>query len=751
MIAPVTETALERVDRFFTPSRTALIILLFSAINFWDVLLGINTFFFRDYGLFGYPLAAYHRERFWAGELPLWNPFNNCGLPFLAQWNTLALYPLSFIYLLLPLPWSLAFFCLIHLFLGAMGMYFLARHWTGSQLGASIAGVTFAFGGLALSSLKWPNNIAGLGLMPWVVLAVTDGWRRGIWIVPVGAVLAACQFLAGAPEIILLTWIFLGFVFVHDLLEQRTMRRLLAKRASVNVLLVTALAAVQLLPFFNLLGLSQRDSHFHDESWSLPLAGLVNFVLPLFSSFPSYHGVFAQQDQYWISSYYPGIAVLALAGFALVYSRDGMKWPLLAAGIFGLVMALGNAGWVQPIVKGVVPIFRLIRFPIKFVVLPCFIIPLLAAYGIQAARATPLESIRRCGMIIGAGFVVVAAVFTMLGLGYAAKFGVGSEFLGNAVARILFLLLCGALGWVLIAPTPMRSSGKAAIALLTLLWLDLIFHTTWQNPTAPSWTYGVPAEIKPKPVLGKSRAFISPANEVRLDHLLPANPTDDVLLGRLALFCNWNLLDRIPKVNGFFSLSLREEARVEDELYGRMEVTAKPLLAFLGVSQVSRPGKTLDWVPQTNHLPLVTGGQHVEFGAEEEVFRKIFDPQWNPERVVYLGMKNKTANIPTNTECRVLSSTFTANHCWMRVEASGPSMVVIAQSFHPGWRAYVGGREVPIWRANYAFQALAVPGGTTEVECVYKEPGLITGAWISLIALSTSVWLLRKNATGRDP
>src|SRR5229473_779115 len=101
-------------------------------------------------GFFGYPLAHYHRESFWRGEIPLWNPYNNCGLPFLAQWNTLVLYPGSLFYLLFPLSWSLGVFCLIHQFLAGLGMYFLCRRWTTSQLAATVAGVAFAFNGFTL-------------------------------------------------------------------------------------------------------------------------------------------------------------------------------------------------------------------------------------------------------------------------------------------------------------------------------------------------------------------------------------------------------------------------------------------------------------------------------------------------------------------------------------------------------------------------------------------------------------------------
>ena len=48
---------------------------------FPGVVLNSSSFVYRDFGLFGYPLAQYFRESFWRGEVPLWNPLNNCGLP----------------------------------------------------------------------------------------------------------------------------------------------------------------------------------------------------------------------------------------------------------------------------------------------------------------------------------------------------------------------------------------------------------------------------------------------------------------------------------------------------------------------------------------------------------------------------------------------------------------------------------------------------------------------------------------------
>ncbi len=175
-----------------------------------DVLLGSASFVLRDFSVFGYPIAHYHRECFWRGELPLWNPLNNCGLPFLAQWNTMTLYPGSLVYLLLPLPWSLGFFMLLHLWLGGLGTFAVARRWTGLNFAAAVAGVAYAFHGLTQQSLMWPNNIAAFGLLPWVVLTVENGVREGGRKLVLAALVGALQMLTGAPEVIVSTWLLLG-------------------------------------------------------------------------------------------------------------------------------------------------------------------------------------------------------------------------------------------------------------------------------------------------------------------------------------------------------------------------------------------------------------------------------------------------------------------------------------------------------------------------------------------------------------
>src|SRR6185312_1655472 len=100
-------------DDWLTPGRFALLLAALMVLCFPKALFGLGTFFLRDFGCFGCPLAYYHCGAFWHGRMPFWNPYDFCGVPFMAQWNTLTLYPPSLFYLLFPLPRSLQVFNLV--------------------------------------------------------------------------------------------------------------------------------------------------------------------------------------------------------------------------------------------------------------------------------------------------------------------------------------------------------------------------------------------------------------------------------------------------------------------------------------------------------------------------------------------------------------------------------------------------------------------------------------------------------------
>ncbi len=82
----------------------------------------------------------------------------------------------------------------------------------------------------------------------------------------------------------------------------------------------------------------------------------------------------------------------------------------------------------------------------------------------------------------------------------------------------------------------------------------------------------------------------------------------------------------------------------------------------------------------------------------------------------------------------------------MELDQLWPSYVVISQAWFPGWKAYIDGEEVPVWRANYAFNAIAVPAGSNTIEFVYEPSSLRVGGWISLASLGAAALLIGATA-----
>src|SRR5262249_28929304 len=70
------------------------------------------------------------------------------------------------------------------------------------------------------------------------------------------------------------------------------------------------------------------------------------------------------------------------------------------------------------------------------------------------------------------------------------------------------------------------------------------------------------------------------------------------------------------------------------------------------------------------------------------------------------------------------------------VESRAPGVLVVVQSWDPGWSARVDGRDAPLSVADGAFQGVAVPAGAHEVRLRYAPRGLVAGALLSAAALA---------------
>lgn len=744
------------LDEWFSPGRFAVLLALFVLVMFPDVILGGRTFIFRDFGLFGYPLALHHRESFWHGEIPLWNPLSNCGTPFLAQWNTLVLYPGSLIYLLFPLEWSLAFFNLVHLFLCGFAMYTLAWNWTGSRRAATLAGLGFAFNGFTLNCLIWPNYIASLAWMPLVVLTVERAWRLGGRHLVLAALAGAMQMLSGTPEIILLTWLVLGALWLLHLWQNRSDRRRVIFRAGGVALLVAGLAAAQLLPFLDFLRSSHRDPGFAGDEWSMPITGWANFLVPLFRTTQSAAGVHFQVEQRITSSYYCGIGLAVFALMAAWRVRDSRVRLLAVLTGVCLVLALGERGWVYPMLLKIFPPAGLMRFPIKFVMLPAFLVPVLAAFGVREYLNAPLAErprFWRSGLVLGTIFLVVIGLLLGVTWLHPAPGEIQRVTILNGLTRAVLLAATLGLWFVAGRDFELRRTWIVVLGLALLTWLDLATHAPRQNPTVERGVlrpgFPLTAQLQPRPAVGESRALLS--MEAIFTHRLKVmtNLVNGHLLNRLTLYCNANLIDGLPKVDGFFALELPHERAVRFRLYPSTNTCHEALADFLSVSQFTSPTNLFAWTARPTFMPMATAGQKPIFLDETNTLAAMIGAEFNPRATVFLRPEDASrVTVNRQTSAKITSKNWSAQRIVLEVEATEPSLVVLSQTFYHPWRATVGGQPAPLLRANHAFQALEVPAGKHEIVLRYEDLMFRCGVGISGLTMVALVllWLRGKQA-----
>ncbi len=780
-------------DEWFTPGRFLALLALALFAAFPEVVLGSHTFYYRDFGHFAYPLAEYHRECFWRGEVPLWNPYSSCGLPHLAQWNTMCLYPGTLIYLLGPMPWAVGLFSLAHLLLAGAGAYQLAHHWMGSRFAASVGGLAFAFNGFTLHAVMWPNNVAALAWAPWLWLLVERACRDGGRTLLLAALIGAMQMLTGAPEIILFTWVIavplslVGTIsnFQFSIADFKFPLLCLTSLA----LLVTLLSAAQLLPFLDLLRHSHRTLAYDDNLYAMPLWGWANFFVPLFRMTPDRLGVFTQLDQQWTSSYYPGLGVLALAALAVWRRREPRVWLLATIAVLGVWLAMGQKAFLLDWLKTICPPLGFIRFPIKYVLLPLMVLPFLAALALTERRS-PTRRVPSLSLVGGEGrgegegvairepepailqnqsqvftlldFGIVLAAFGLVILGAyhdsgILKFfhGIHGDELDSALAqafsasRQLQALGLVTFAWVFLQrATSMRASIAARLTFLAVFAFNILTHAPRQNPTVITQAYepGVAKFPTTMPRLGEGRAMVSRDMEGFMAHAQNPDALNYCIGARRVAFANWNLLDAVPKVNGFFSQFPRELSDTWWLLYGMDRPFPEHFADFLGVTRISSSETLFTWAHRMNALPLVTAGQQPIFANATNTLRALASADFDPAKVIYLPDTLQPHVTVTNAaQARVLSTRFTTDTVQIEVEAEAPAWVVIAQTHHHPWKAFIGERELPIRRANHAFQAVEVQAGRHLIKLHYVDHAFTLGACLSLATLGAVLFALARS------
>jgi O-antigen/teichoic acid export membrane protein len=262
-----------------------------------------------DLVLENYPWKRFILRSLQAGELPLWNPHQFAGLPFLAAGQHSALYPFSIIFYAIPLPRAYGVFTVSQLFLAGLFTYLFLRGLGLGRLAATFGAIVYELSLFMVVSVVFTMIIAAAAWLPLVLLALELvlqqrpclGGRPATlpWVV-LGALALGFQIYAGHVEITYYTFLIAGLYSAWGLgmrLRAQPLRPTLSRAAALLALALfgLTLGALQFIPLFELVQHNFRSgSATFDEiiGWAYPWRHLLAVLIPNFYGNPSHHTFF---------------------------------------------------------------------------------------------------------------------------------------------------------------------------------------------------------------------------------------------------------------------------------------------------------------------------------------------------------------------------------------------------------------------------------------------------------------------------
>ncbi len=375
-----------------------------------------------------YPWRLFAAQTLHSGYLPLWNPHQFCGTPFVANLQSAVFYPFNLLFCLLPVAQAFGVSVLLHLFLtGGFAYLFLRSPALGLGRAASLLGaVAWQLCHWQVAWLTLPTFLCVSAWLPLALLLVDRAAHRpsATRAVQMGLCLGL-MLLAGHLQIALYCFGLIGAYAAFRILPRvKTQWPALLRCAALTLLLAFGLAAPQLLPAFELARVSHRAGG--PPTWAayqgyvrlaVPPVNLVTLFLPGFFGSPTrgtYWGVYTNggPGTYMENACYGGVLplLLALAGLAATGRASAATRFFAVAAVISLLLALGTPLNALPFFG--LPGFSQTGSPGRILVLWSFCVSVLAAMGAQAALQGEWRALAR-----GAGAFFAAF---LLALTYAA-------------------------------------------------------------------------------------------------------------------------------------------------------------------------------------------------------------------------------------------------------------------------------------------------------------------------------------------
>lgn len=675
--------------------------------------------------------AGYQHERMSRGEIPLWNPYNNGGLPFIADTQAAVFYPPRLLTMGLSSlagGWSynaLQMEMTFHVLLYTLLMYLFVRRLTlrasRSHLAAFCSAVIIGYGGYTTGYP--PLQLAVLEAAIWFplvalgILEATRGRKLALPGIALAGFSLGLSWLAGHPQT---SW-FITIVAVAYL-AFRCFRLSDRRRSFVAGFIVMAalsfgVCAVTLMPGIEYLVLTSREAlGFAAKGNGFPFRDIVQFVFP---------GSVSQ----W-SPLYVGIPALFFAALAAGRGLRESRFWLLAAFI-GLLHSLGDNSAFYQVTYNFVPGLRFFRGQERAAVVVANSMAILASLGIVAAASWPNHLHRKRAIhALGVFTALVVGVALVAFFAWTADPATWDS-LFNIAARSAVITVIAFIIVKRFVVEPRRVS--AQLALATLIVFEL-FSVNFDHPAVyDSLPHKEQLSMTPPPLVQQVLDDDS-QQPFRVD-------------GFRGLEANHGSLYGLMDMRGISPLWLKGPRALVYADYVNNPL-AWELFAvkyvFSGRDSLSVPSQVIGagsdsrgevWLHQLDD-PRAFAQLHYSADAvdSDQWARELMADERFDEREKLVVQQRPVLALPGQAaKGKAIVEQFAPEHIIIAVDTGENAILSLSLPHYPGWKAKLNSEPVHILRAYSGLSAVEIPAGQHKLVLTFAPDSYTIGALISAV------------------
>lgn len=658
-----------------------------------------------DVPSFMYPMQTLALDLVKEGSWPLWNPKILAGIPLLANFQSAPFSPTFFLYFLFskPIAWSLQVI-LAHI-LAAFFLYLLLRRWQVSKWGSILGGIIFAFSGYNLIWSQWNGHVLTAAFIP-LILFLEDMWLKekkylaGISI----AVVFSFQIFSGYPQTIIYSLLAAGLYFLVRIWGEKE-KILKTIFLIIFFVLGLSLAAPQLLPGKELFSLSQWQSESHPYEWAfLPWKKTITFIAPDFFGNHATNNYWGPQD-YTSNTGFVGVVAVILSLFSLRLLSRKRKEVFFAAVLLVVSLIISYPTFISTFLWKFNLLGMRSSSAHRALILFNLAVALLAGFGYDLLQSKFKSKYK---------ILIIIPFILLMGFGLYAFKIYSIVGLRNLVLPISVLISSSYI--LLLKP-------KFKLALILFCIIEL-FYFGWKFTPFSTRNFVFPKTPVLEFLTGREKPFRFIGSKV-----IPVNlamPYGIETIEGYETMRPMRVSQLIASINHNSSLA-NPAGR-----YGIIDNITSPLLDLVNTKYYLSLKKNLGMF-DSNRFKVVFEDKSVAVLESLTALPRAFTVEkWEVEKDAVKILD------------KLLNPKFPFREKIILEEDPGniKAMYFISDAYYPGWKAYANGKEVKIYRANYAFRAVPVLSSDTEVIFKYEPKSFYDGLKISVLSLVILLLLL---------